>query len=728
MQIEYLSALVSKPTSEWELNLDLSSLQGKTQAVQLWNITVKLSEISQNSSELLYKLGKIRLHACRILQEFVKKKDMTKYWLCTAKAFLDCGDFKNTEDCLKKIDLDIVNTTEKFNFFLWSTQMLFLEDKEFFSSLKETLMTCKELPNEKFRLARFVYVEVCKKLQGKKMYHEMAEVLTACLEISQGGTSEPLRQIYEQSKLLLCECLIEIGRLEKAIFLLEEIGDCSEKSLLSVKLMIYTNRFDDLQKLIRKMVSEACMNTLEIAVDLLVSKNKLVDACKCLQIITEKYKSFDLLLKWFKILFALETAYGTDSNLDYLDTEKVVFLLLSLKHKNMEYEKLLWDYIIELYSTQKITKSLKFVKKYFLPVSSEKLSALLFAAQCYLDLSKPHKAKNMLKDLEKNGEVLGLLIRADIQLGEFSVITSQVLLTLPVSETIKVLQVVKEVNFVLFENCICGLSEKLMNLMEKTPEKMEFLKWLCEHDPDLLRKTKYFELIFTEVTENLDYFSRRAWNIAVAIEDRLVRLDLMVTSVKLLEKAQLTSTNTGLYILLTTCSEVILTKSQKFYDLILNIIHNLPDQLISEEFKLLEFEFSLLLNIPINLPTVEPQCFHKLAMIAKEHGHYDCTKHYLEKSLQFEFTCEALRELIKTSSSFEESEKYLQTALENYSELTNSEEIDWIVAYAWNNGTQIYNTSNDIAAKKWMGFAVEISEKCKHVLSPKILNFYNEIL
>ena len=169
----------------------------------------------------------------------------------------------------------------------------------------------------------------------------MVEILIACQEITQGQASEPLKQLYEQTKLLLCECLIEISKFEKAEFLLDEIPDNIEKILLMLKLKIFTDSSDEIYGIVVQMVENTNLNTLQMAVDMLVSRNKLVEACKCLCLISEKHKSYEILIKWFKILFALETVHGLDCSLDYLSPKKVLNLLFLLKPNEDEYKKLL---------------------------------------------------------------------------------------------------------------------------------------------------------------------------------------------------------------------------------------------------------------------------------------------------------------------------------------------------------------------------------------------------
>ena len=114
-------------------------------------------------------------------------------------------------------------------------------------------------------------------------------------------------------------------------------------------------------------------------------------------------------------------------------------------------------------------------------------------------------------------------------------------------------------------------------------------------------------------------------------------------------------------------------------------------------------------------------------MISLSHHDYVYSKMCLEKCLDYEKDCQTLRELISISNNFEDAEKYLDLALSFYSHITDSYEIDWIVAVCWNNGIRLYSTNQNCFAKKWMTYALKFAEKCNHAIYDRIFNLYNEI-
>ena len=731
MELEYLQSLLKKPSDEWMLEIDLSKAYGKSEGVLLWNLSVKLSELCGDSLDLQSGLSKIRFRACTILSDCFQKPEVDKYWLRTAKSFLDCRNFQSAELCLSKIDLASSSLELKFNYYLWKTQLLFLTEQDFLASLRESALLCKELPNEKFRLSRFLYVDICKKLQTKMQYHEMVEILIICQEISQGAVSEPLRQIYEHSKVLLCECFIEVAKYEKAEFLLEEMQSGCERFLLMLKLRVYTDRFEELRDIMKKMMVEVDQSTLQTAVDLLISRNKLIEACDCLKIITERYKTPELLTKWFKILFALESSHWVDRNLDCVDMCRVLDLITALKYSGSEYKKLLWDYISELYSAGSSVLALEYTEKYYLCISEgdEEANALVFTALCYLELKQPTKTLEILQNLRTTEEITCLRLRAQIQLGDFASVTFHVLSSLSPQEITQVLKELSESNTQLFEQFTFELSQKFIESLPKPDQQCVLLKWFCEHDTSFSRRCWYLTKAKEVISgADLEYFFAKAWNFSIQVEDPVQRVDLMLLSLDLAEKSSLSYSVNGCYVFATACREIIHHKVSKHYESLLQKIQCMPEAHRSQDTLLLEFELSILLKSPINsqLPS-DYYYLKKLSVFCLENNDYEYSKISLERCLEIDCRCETVRELIRISRSFEEAEKYLKIALEQYNEGTGGDEVDWVVAVAWNNGIRAYTMYQDNNARNWIMYAVKISEKCNHPLSHRILQAYHDI-
>jgi hypothetical protein len=730
MEIEYLSSLLKKPVNEWMLDMDLSRIHTKEEGISLWNISIKLTELSGESNTTLKGLARLRLRACEILSVHFTPTESDKYWLRTSKAFIDSQDFELASKCLGSIDIDRNPDAElKFNFYFWKTQLQFLTQKEYFEPLKQSLLLSKELPNEKFRLARYLYVEVCGKLQSHKNYQDMIDVLIMCQEITQGILYEPLKQIYQQSKLLLCDCFIETSKFEKSEFLLDEIPDSVQKLLLNLKLKIYTDSFDEILKIMQQMVLEADVKALDTGVDMLVNRNKLVDACKCLHIIAQKHKNSEVLLKWFKILFALQTVNGLDTTIEYLNMKKVLNLMSSLSSTDYEYKNLLWDYINELYYMNEKQTALEYAEKFYICLTegSETQAGLIFCAKCYVELNYPVNALNLLNTMHNSPEVDSLTIRARVQTGDLKSVNLESLKKLPALEIVKVLQELMNYDFSLFDKFIKELGEVLVNFVDNLQHKTLLLKWLCENDGN--RLGLYLNLALESLdSKDLEYFFARAWNSAIETQGTEARGDRMMLCLNIGEKCGMVSTADGMYVFINTCYAIISDKIAKYYEDLYKKLSSIPEYLISQELALIQFELQILLKIPIQIALPDDyEYIKRLSYITLSHNEYEYSKMCLEKCLDYEITPETLRELIKISNNFEEAEKYLKIAADTYTDATDKDEVDWMIAVCWNNGVRLLNSFQSLHAKKWVFYSLKFTEKCKHELEHKMRSLYNDI-
>ena len=136
----------------------------------------------------------------------------------------------------------------------------------------------------------------------------------------------------------------------------------------------------------------------------------------------------------------------------------------------------------------------------------------------------------------------------------------------------------------------------------------------------------------------------------------------------------------------------------------------------------------IVLKIVIEIPLSDDYLYLKqLADICLAHNELKYLKIYLDKCLNIAKECETLRELIKISNNFDEAEEYLKIAYDLYTENTDIDEIDWIIAVCWNNGTRSIGTFQYTNSRNWMQYALKFSEKFKHTLVERMRNIYNEL-
>lgn len=260
---------------------------------------VKISEKAKEkgNNQILMTLAELRKKACESLEKFKEKHEMNKFWLRTAKAFIDCSLWTEAEYCFGKINLQIADKEVLFNFYFWKMQMDFYRELSVLSDLSTACQLLDDLPHEKFRLARFLYCEVSKNLYSSKKYGQLKEILLICQQISQNAISESLEEINHKSKILLCQVYIDLTEIENAEMLLSCLSYDQSGLFLKLRVYLHKDDFNGIQELISEMIKVLTEDELLQAVDIMVSVNKLVDACKALLYISEKYPSGKVFLK-----------------------------------------------------------------------------------------------------------------------------------------------------------------------------------------------------------------------------------------------------------------------------------------------------------------------------------------------------------------------------------------------------------------------------------------------
>lgn len=73
-----------------------------------------------------------------------------------------------------------------FNSRLWRFEALFRQGGYFMDELHSLARLAQDLPQERFRLSRFLYCEVCQLLRNFKEFDLLKQVVKVCRSISAG--------------------------------------------------------------------------------------------------------------------------------------------------------------------------------------------------------------------------------------------------------------------------------------------------------------------------------------------------------------------------------------------------------------------------------------------------------------------------------------------------------------------------------------------------------------
>lgn len=733
MELEFLKSLLLKPPNEWMLKVNLSSISSKESAAQLWNITLGLSQYSDESIEINQGLANFRLHSCEILSRYLSKSSLDAKWLRTSKGFLDCSDYQKAEYCLSKISIESTsNLVLQFNYFFWKSQLLFFTDKDYLDSIKKCVDLSQDLENEKFRLARFIYVEMCSKILKKKSYPEMTDLLHLCIKISKNGSCDPLKDLHKCAKSLLCECLIELSQFDKAKEILSESIKCEENSLLYFKLYVRTDNYDHMQNSLEEILKDYDLNTVMTAAQLLVRENRLVEACKAFYLISSKYQSIDVYIRWFKVLFVLEIANGLDFSFEYMNAKKVLDLVMESRVNNPELCKLVWEYLMELYCKEKFQIVVEYTQKYFLLVcvESDRRNAWVLCCKCYLALAMPEKALELLETMPRDSEVNGLVLRCQVRLGYNNILSRENLKQLQANDIISLLQDIKNINEELMNFAIKEIGDYLIELTESINYKFIILRWLCENDKDINNFFKYLSIASNNLeSENLEFFYLKAWNVSLEISVDDKKLELMIQAFNLIEKAQQLKSPEGIYIFFSMCKFILSYKASKYYQTIYKIIQLIPNELIDLENALVKYEIWLVMDIDFDIEQINDYEFlKKISFLSQKHQKYAMAKKCLQRALSINVDYETLRELVKISISMDELEEYIKMFLSIYNENTPNVEVNWMIGFCWNSAMICPNIFQNPNAQNWLSLALSLCEKSKSIYEPRIREVYNTML
>lgn len=702
-------------------NLNPNSFEG---AKELWNSILSIPQHNYPLSSQKI-LADLRFSSLDCIQKSAPSLDIDCRWMRTSKAYIDIKNFEKASECLNRVKIsEETKIKTKLNFYFWKGQIDFFSGLEYFTSFEQLISLCKEMSYERFRVARFLYVEICGKLQQSKKYSEMVRVLKICLSIADCEDFSSLKEIKKECLQLLAECYVETSIFDKAEKIIENLEKDDRVFLLNFKLFVYCNNIDQALILFKKMLSTVNSATLIKAVQILLSKNKSLDACKCLYEISEKFNDCSAFIIWFKILFALEIVDQLNISYEHLNIYKVLGLLKGSDNK--EYTKLLWDYIQELFYKGKYFETIQTVNEFWLPYAknTEKILAYKFICKSWLGLNNPEESWKALQ--EYSDDLIGMRLRILIRLGRFSEIDFGLFESIEFNDLIEILKDLYEFNKEKFGETMKKIGKSVVEKVENIEHKENLLQWLCLHDTDTDHLFEYFKIVQSFCCKKNEWFGIQAWNLSIDQTSPELKLLFMQISVNLL---QFLNPHPESYkqILFSACKYTLSTNFTQFYSPLHTSLQNFPSSSQDLEYFFLNFEFALIFNqtLPV-ASSVSFENLKKLSKIAQKHSKFQVSKNLLQNILSIKTDHEALKEILKICGSLEESEQYLNQAVQFY-DCENKDGAEWVIAYCWNNAIVSPNIFQNSASKQWLKYALTISTNTMSPYTERILSMYNRI-
>ena len=721
---------------------DLKDLRPKSadEAKALWNQLLALTQGSGQSCVQQKAVCELRLACLELIENGINAESFHSKIVRTCKGFYDIQNYDKALECLGKVKLNGSSSLIlQFNYYFMRGQVKFALNQEFLQEFELAGKVCEEVPNEKFRIARFLYVEVAGKLLAAKKFVELSKVCLVIDEISKLSNCESLKEINKESRILMAESLIETGSYEKA----KKIIDCVEKNetsaLIYFKWMIYSGTYEDLNVLFQEMVAGMALESLRKAVDIMICRGKNLDCCKLLKAIAGKYEEFWVYFIWFKILFALELVGMLDTQYDFLNIHSV---LLHLKQfPDPEYLNLLWDYIQEIFHKCNYQEALQMTFSFYLPQATpcSKQEAGLMIAKCLLNLNQVQESFQYLENFHLNlqidlnqvsnfSQLNGLKCICLIRLKKLGPGFEGLLPTLAYSELVLVLQELAACDDGVLQEVLKEFYEVLLGNLESEEDKVRILMWLVENDSDCGRLTRYFSAVKSTDVKDYEFFAVAAWNFALDQERIDDRICFMAQAVEFAEKVQVFNAKI-VDIIKNTCKFALLYHFRSYYDSLFKVFKLIPKDLKDFEYVLVLFEFSLIFNeIDQNFFSDSLENMMKMAKICKKHCRFDVAKEFLIKIIQIKPDHESIKELLGISSSLEDLEEFLSIAERFYSRSNDGGETDWIIAYCWNNAVTHENTLRSAISKIWLKCALSVSRSCKSRFLEKVERLYNKII
>ncbi|CAG9318222.1 unnamed protein product [Blepharisma stoltei] len=746
--LRYLESCMSSQNEATKMEIeDNKEIFSREDAVSIWNMCVKINSKAkiQNKKEVLETIANLRKKACEALGSFKDQAEMDKFWLRTAKAYMDCSLWEKAEYCFSKVSLSNPDNELSFNYHLWKTQLDFLKSSIIPSDFSTLYSLSETLPHEKFRLARFLYCEICKYLHVSKQYAQLKELLFLCQKICQNSSLDSLLEISNKSKVLLCQVYIDLMEIDKASSILDSLP-CDQNFLfLKLKINLCKDNFSETQDIVFEMIGILKEESLLQAVDIMISANKLVDSCKALMTISEAFSTGAVYLKWFQILFSLYVINGTyDESLPYLNINVVISKLMLCENKDVEKIKiLLWDYAQELYYRNRSEIALEMIEKHYFSIISkeDEHKSLEFCAMCYLRINDPLNAINILRELEQTPNVIFLIFKAKILIGNTDIEEIKKLL----KNHEKPLEVLKELinsDIPNIESLLEDLSELIIDCLDKEADIQGILYLLCEKSNTEGALLSFLPIALNKLSgDNLKWFFCKAWNSGISASSAKLSYTLMILSVKIAEKGGFLNSNEGVQAILGAAISAIKSESLDQLAYIQGYLNSIQGH--DQEIALLDFEIFLLTNqgnYDEYLLSHSINFYPYFASIALEKSKKDLAKKCLQLLVQANFDkkvqISAIKQLLLLSTTFEETEDYLIKAIEILSQwpeiqsnrLELQAESEWLLATSVNSGIKAYSLSQIHISERWLFYALKMAEISHDLLETKIHDLYIEVL
>jgi hypothetical protein len=702
-----------------------------TEAKELWNQIIPYSNSNRLSQIHQEFLSELRFSSLSYLESHLPLEALHQRYLRVAKSFIDVKNYSKAETCIKKVNISTTSALSlKLNYFFLKGQVEFYKDEYFFSSFQETSKVCLHLFNEKFRIARFLYVEVCAKLLQAKKFTQLSKVTELVLEISKESNCWSLREVYKEVVMLHVESLIEIRNFEGADAVLRTFEKNKDFLLLSLKKAVYSDSNHEISVLEYQLVHVLSLEELRKAVDIMIYKGKNIETCRILKQITRKHEDYWFYLTWFKLLFALDMVDLLDPSLEYLDMDFVLNRLKSFKET--EYLNLLLKYIQELFFQMKYNRVLRITSEFFIPFANKTDLKLSFSLmiQSLIHLNRIDESLDQLKkfnqlfpnEQNKNQcEINALHCICLIKLHIFNENFDDLLETLNFQNLIQVLQELVKINLEKFGEILNRFSKKLLENVNNENEKVKLLMWLVENDQDVKRLYFYLDIAKgLELAENGEGFAFRAWNLAVDMNELDDKLNFIIFAVDFVQKMKKIS-GISIEIIKNSCKFVLFHRFCQHFEYLYSIFKLIPKDLKNPEYFLILFEFSLIFNELTNdFFSNSLENLQKMAKISKKLSRFDVAKDCLDKIIQIRPDPESLEEILKICQDLDELEHYLKIAQKFYLTCSVQSEVDWFIAFSWNNAVSCPNIERNTSSILWLEYTLPICKAHNSILTEKV--------
>jgi hypothetical protein len=754
--LQYLEAQLTKPPETWQLDLPVELPHTLEFARSLWNIGIKFSQaLTENTSPaFLLIVAEFRRRACELLQIHYEAVEGAKFWGRVGKSYLDAGALEQAQECLRAaedlmqgVKLDKESQELLFNLKIWTVEICV---KSRAAGLYEVLKDCTELvqtlPFERFRLARLILVDIADFKYKTGEFSAAAKFLELCLVVADQPPKhhESLVDLQFKAKQMLTACWLELGSVQKAKALLDELGSDVTSLTLALKLAVFQSDYYRTQEAIEKLVAQdANVTELLFAVDLLLGANKLVEACKALMTVAQKFDVEEVLFKWFQILFSLNVINGTvDDSLPYLD---IFHVLTRLKRcqvtRLLELKKLLWEYAVELHYTADYKSSNLVLETHYASLADalERTQAAVLAAQNYLAMNESVRALQCLDAVPASS--MSNMLKCQVLLDQGNLSSKAFVdLMMEIRERDHLLALSNE----LVKRQRTDLSAILSKQIVKHCSGLENLgELLCivaqsETEPRTLAEIGRRAVREVADCKILHWLHKWIWNSAIKTALPSHAAALMFISAELAGKS---GTETEALQAYEASASYYFESPSPPDDPDLSVLLNKLEELGSKSLSCFKFQ-SLLDSAPQTLPDYietsdfSAEVYLELAALAHKAGQKELTSMCLKRAVQQKVGIPtstlslAYRELVTLAYSSEEAYFYAEAALKLSEQKADwpKDEMSWLLATSWNFGVKYYKQFSLNTAERWLSLALRAAERTSDVSCEHMRQVYSEVL